>query len=358
MKAIALVAAGAVALGLVLPGVASAAAPADPALQALRAGDAYASPRALGAAAPDAQGRLVDTAARLQREGKAVKLAVVAGPSGAASMRAYARRLRRLLDFPGTLTITAPGRPVVAIGPRAPAAITKDLRSGQVGRIADPVERVVRAAELAVQAPRERGSGSSTRGLTALLALAVIGGAWAAAWGFRREMRRAGAALAAERARIRVELDVLRVRVRDLASRPDPPAAARAALDRAMSCYSTALVQVERSRRPEDVWRAIPDLESGLAALREAAHRLGEPVTEDDLYRGLCAVDPGHGTATTTVVPRDGQEPLPACDHCAEEAAAGRPPMRRMVPVEGRNVPFDEAPPAREIIQSGVHTPT
>ena len=341
----------ALALTLVMAASAwAASAPADPAQRALLDRDAYASPTALGAAAPEAERRLAETASRLTAEGKDVKLAVVTGPAGAASMRAYARRLRRQLGFEGTLAITAPGRPVVAIGPRAPAEITRDLRAGQVGRIADPTERVIRAAEAAVQVTRDDGSGSSTKGLTALLALAVIGGAWAAAWGLRREMRSASSALAAERGRVRVELDALRARVRQLAARPDPPAAARDALDRAMGAYSTALVQVERSRRPEEVWRAVPDLEDGLAALQDAAERLGTPITRDALYSGLCAVDPGHGPATTRVVPRGGSEPIPACARCVDEEAAGRPPARRVVPVGGRDVPFDEAPPARDIV--------
>lgn len=352
MRGSARAAMGAIALGLTLAVPAWAGAPsADPAQRALVARDAFVSVRALGAAAPEAEKRLAETAARLAGEGKAVKLAIVAGPAGAPSMRAYARRLRRQLAFGGTLAITAPGRAVVAIGPRPPAAITADLRAARVGRIADPVERVIQAAEHAVQAPRHDGSGSSTRGLTALLALAVIGGAWAAAWGLRRETRRAAAALAAERARVRVELDALRAQLRILAGRSDESPAARTAIDQAMSAYSTALVQLERSRRPDDVWRALPDLEAGLASLREAAGALGTPIADDALFDGLCAIDPGHGPATTRVVPRDGEGALPACDRCADNAAAGRPPMRRMVPLDGRDVPFDEAPRARDMRQ-------
>jgi hypothetical protein len=337
------------ALALLFAVPAWAGAPADPAQRALATADAYAAPRALGAAAPDAERKLSEAAARIRKEGGPVKLAVVAGPSGAPSMRAYARRLRRALEFQGTLVITAPGRPVVALGPRAPADITTDLRAAKVGQIADPVDRVIRAAEAAVQAPTDDGSGSSSKGLTALLALAVIGGAWAAAWGLRRETRRASFALAAARGRVRVELDALRAHLRRLAGRPDLPPAARAAIDRGMGAYSTALVQLERSRRPEEVLRAIPDLEDGLLALREASDAVGTPMADDELYGGLCAIDPGHGTATTTVVPRASVDAVPACDACKKEAEAGRPPPRRVVPADGRDVPFDEAPRAREL---------
>lgn len=340
----------ALALVLLLAPAAWAGAPReDPALRALSSRGAYASPSALGPGAPEAERRLQEEADRLAKEGKIVKLAVVSGPVGAPSMRAYARRLRRQLSFAGTLAVTAPDRAVVAIGPRAPADITRDLRAGEVGRIDDPVDRVIRAAELAVEVAPDDGSGSSTKGLTALLALAVIGGAWAAAWGLRRESRRASYALSAVRGRVRVELDALRARLRELAARPNPPAAARTAIDRGMGAYSAALLQLERSRRPDDVLQAIPDLEDGLAALKDAATALGTPLGDGDLYAGLCAIDPGHGPATTTAVPRDATAPVPACQACADEAEAGRPPRRRMVPAGGKDVPFDEAPRAREL---------
>jgi len=336
----------AVLAALVLLVAAPAAVGADPAQVALRARDAYASPIALGEDSAAAEERLAQTARALRAKGHSVKLAIVAGPVGSPSLRVYAQRLRHALRTPGTVVVTAPGRPVVAVGPRPPADITLDLRRARVGSIADPVERVIRAAERAVGAPpAEGGDDSGTRGLTAILALAVAGGAWAAAWGLRRETRRAAAELAAERARVRLELDVLRARARELASRPEPPPAARAALDRALTCYSDALVQLERSRRPEDVRRALPQLGRGIAAVAEAAQALGEPFDPADPYRGLCAVDPGHGAATGSVLAAGESEPVPACARCVEEAAAGRPPTRRVVPVEGHDVPCVDAPP-------------
>ena len=322
----------------------------DPALQALRSRDAYVSPQTLGPATAAGEARLAEAAESLAGSGHPVKLAIVAGPSGAPSMLTYARRLKRTLAYQGTIVVTAPSRPVVAVGPRAPAAITRDLRAGRVGQIADPIQRVVEAAGRAVGAPIDDGAGSGTLGVTVLLALAVIGGAWAAAWGLRREARRASAALAGERARVRVELDALRARARTLASRPDPSPAARGALDRAVAAYSEALVQIERARRPEEVRRAVPPLDRGLAALAEAARALGEPLEDGGLYEGLCAIDPGHGAATSMAVSADGDDALPACEQCAHDAAAGRPPSRRVVPIGGRHVPFDEAPPAREIL--------
>lgn len=338
------------ALVLTAAGAAVAGSP-DPTFTALGLRDAYASPAALGSGAPEAERRLAEAVERLSREGKSAKIAVVTGPVGAPSMRAYARKLRRQLDYAGTVVVAAPDRPVVAVGPRAPADITNDLRAGEVGKIADPVDRAIRAAELAVQVAPDDGSGSSSKGLTALLALAVIGGAWAAAWGLRRETRRAASAVAASRGRVRVELDALRAHLREMAARPNPPAAARAAIDRAMGSYSTALVQLERSRRPEEVLRAVPDLEDGLEAMHQAADALGTPIPEDALYSGLCAIDPGHGPATTEAVPRGGAAALPACSACAHEAEAGRPPQRRVVAAHGRDVPFDEAPRACELTE-------
>jgi hypothetical protein len=129
---------------------APAALGADPALGALRAGDAYASPRVLGESALEARAQLAETAARLRAERRPVKLAVVAGPVGSPSMRAYARRLSAELGGTETLVVTAPGRAVVAVGPRPPAQITRALRAERVGRIANPVERVIAAALVGV----------------------------------------------------------------------------------------------------------------------------------------------------------------------------------------------------------------
>ena len=59
--------------------------------------------------------------------------------------------------------MTAPGRPVIAVGPRPPADITLRLRAGAVGAVADPVDRVIRAAELAVPPPPDDAASGHAR---------------------------------------------------------------------------------------------------------------------------------------------------------------------------------------------------
>jgi hypothetical protein len=70
---------------------------------------------------------------------------------------------------------------------------------------------------------------------------------------------------------------------------------------------------------------------------------MGEPFAADRPFDGLCAADPGHGAASREgpVAGREGDAPV--CAGCREAADAGRPPARRMLPRDGRPVPFDEA---------------
>ena len=104
---------------LSLAAAAPPAGAADPAADALSARDAYASPRALGPLAPAAEAQLQEAADRLAERGQPVKLAIVAGPAGAPSMRVYARRLAdEVAGEEETLVVTAPGRAVIAVGPR------------------------------------------------------------------------------------------------------------------------------------------------------------------------------------------------------------------------------------------------
>jgi len=99
-------------------GVVAPARAADPAESALAGADVDVSARVLGDAAPAAARELTEVAAELAAARRPVKLAIVAGPVGAPSMRAYARRLARAIGWAGTLVVTAPGRPVAAVGPR------------------------------------------------------------------------------------------------------------------------------------------------------------------------------------------------------------------------------------------------
>ncbi len=330
----------ALALAAALLGPVAAARGDDPALRALRTADAYASRAVLGHGAVAARSRLAREARRLADRGQQVKLAVVAGPAGARTMLVYARNLRDALEYDGTVVVSAPDRPVVAAGPRTPAEITLALRRSGANRDPDPVDRVIRAAAAAAPpAP----AGSWWRGVLGFALLAGLGALWAAAWGVRRERRRQRTAIADARALARLRLDALRARALDLQARAGRPDAARRALDEVTAAADVVLAELESAGSAQDLDRAVASLERAERRLREAAALAGEHLDPQAPFEGLCAVDPGHGAAGDEARLGPGERPVPVCEACAAAARAGAPPLRRVVPVHGRPVPFDEA---------------
>jgi hypothetical protein len=343
----------AAALVLVMALAAAAAPPAraaDPAEPALAAGDAYVSPRVLGEAGPAAVRELREAAAELAADGRPVKLAIVAGPVGSPSMPAYARRLAGALAYEGTLVVTAPGRPVAAAGPRPPDETARLLRAARADDLVNPVERLVAAARrVAPQAV----PGSGTREVLILLGLAGLGGAWAIAWGLRREGRHRHEQMLEARAAMRVRLDALRSRATALALRPDLPAGARAHVEAALGAYAEAIPALQQARRSEDVAALEDRVRAGLEAVAEAGSAVGEPQPPDAPFAGLCAVDPAHGPATGEGAVADGAGPLPLCEACREASERGDPPRRRLVPRGGRAVPFSEVEAPAPAIRPG-----
>jgi hypothetical protein len=334
------------ALAGLLVACAALAAPAlaaDPALEALRERDAYVPTAAIGESAAVAQAQLRDAAAELAADGRPVKLAIVPGPAGAPSMLAYARRLARELDDDVTLVITAPGGPVVATGPLAPATITRRFRAARVGRIAHPVDRVLAAAALA--APPAPDEGNGVREVLTLIGLAVLGGAWASAWGFRRQSRHARERLVERRAAMGVCLDALRARATAFARRSELPGPARARTQAALAAYADAIAALREARRAEDVDALLPRLRTGLGEIAAAAEAVGERLPADDPFAGLCGVDPAHGPATELAATADRPDAIPVCASCRAAADDGRPAARRLVPAGGRPVPFSEIDP-------------
>ena len=321
------------------------AAPAvavDPALAPLQNADAYVSPRTLGPAAADAQARLAAVAAEFSAGRQPVKFAIVAGPVGAPSILVYTRRLRARLDYLGTLVVTAPGRPVAAVGPRPPAAITRRLRALSIGTIANPTDRLIVAARAAVPPP-QREEGDGLRTLVAFIGLAVIGGGWAVAWGLRREHRQRRRAVSEAKAVMQVCLDALRARAMALARREGLPPDARSRVEAALGSYAQASAMMRSAFTVEDVDRVLLDLRAGLAAVAVAGEAVGEPQPADEPFAGLCGIDPVHGVAEASAPSADHPSPIPVCLDCKRAADAGRPPARRLVPSAGRPVPFSEA---------------
>jgi hypothetical protein len=331
---------GALAVAVVALSLAEAAHAADPAIRELSSGDVYASPLALGPETARARARLDREARRLADRGDGVKLAVVAGPAGARTMRAYVRTLRATLAYDGTLVVSAPDRPVVAVGPLPPAEITAALRREQVNQLVDPVERVLAAAPLAAPPPP---AGSSLRGVIGLAVLALIGGAWAAAWGIRRERRHARVALIDARALARLRLDAVSGHALDLGGRPDLPPEARAVLADARTGAGEVRALVNTARSAEHVASAEGALRRVEDLVRKAAALGGDPLDPEDPFAGLCAVDPVHGAGTERGPVAEAQGLRALCPACAAAGDAGEPRARRVVPVRGRPVPFDEA---------------
>jgi hypothetical protein len=299
------------------------------------------SPRVLGDAAPAAAGELRAAAADMAAARRPVKLAIVAGPVGAPSMRAYALRLARDLGYDGTLVVTAPGRPVAAVGPRPPDEVARRLLAARVDDIANPVERLVTAATRAAPAAAA-DEGGGVREVLILLGLAGLGGAWAIAWGLRREGRRRHEEMLEARAAMRVRLDALRSRSAAIARRPDLPPAARARVEEALGAYADAIAALQEARRVDEVTALEDRVRAGLVAVSQAGSAVGEPQPVDAPFAGLCGVDPAHGPATGEGAVADAAGPVPLCARCREAAEGGEPPRRRLVPLGGRAVPFTE----------------
>ena len=311
---------------------------ADPALSALHDRDAYVSPRVLGTDAPAQERRLIAAAAKLNDARRPVKLAVVAGPIGAPSLQVYVRSLRNRLHYSGTLIVTTRGRSVAASGTRTTADMTRALRAARVGRIADPVNRLARAASVAAP-PAEDLEKAGRRSVLVLVVLALLGGGWAAALGAGRHGRHLRRQMTETRARTRICTDALRAHAMALARRPGLPDDARQHVQRALGVYSDAISSIPEMRSTHEVAAFTPRLRAALDDISAATAAVtGEPV-QTDPFAGLCGIDPAHGAA---VVPAHG-DTRALCEACRDALARGEALAPRMLYQGGRAVPFDTA---------------
>ncbi len=331
-------------LAAVVAALALMAAPAallaDPAVEALEQGSAYVSPIVAGADAPAAQARLQEVADDLQRGGRPVRIAVVPGPVGSSSMRAYASALRRELGFGGLVVAVAPNRGIGLAGPRSQGAMTRDLREARVGAITDPVRRADAAARAAAGPLLAPPASDAARALLALLGIALIGGVWAAAFGIRRNRRVRRGVLVDMTARARVRLDAIGARLDALAVLPGHHARADDRLDAATRVARRAQAELDRVTAPEHLPGVEEQVDEAFGLLRDAEREAGvEPY--EDIFGGLCRCDPAHGPATTEAPMQPDGTPRPSCRACREAADAGQPRMRRMLPSPGGPVPYD-----------------
>lgn len=332
--------AGTALVSLVVP---AHARPADDAAvhAALTKGDVYVSSAELGSQAPDVQERLQAQVDALARRGYPVKLAIVAPLQGDDPF-VYARRLRAELTYPGTLLVTTRTGPVGAAGDREETSLRGAFQAERVDEVASPTQRLVVASDVALPAPPREGK--AWRELLLLIGLTLLGGAWAIAWGLRREQRRARIQASEARSMLKVTLDALAAHADALDARPDLPAEVREAVADARRDHSEGLRAVGNAAVGADLDAGTAALHRGLVHLARAADAAGAPFAPDQPFDGLCAADPAHGPATGVGPLADHEARAPVCRACRDRADAGTPPTRRQVPVAGRPVPFDEAP--------------
>lgn len=331
----------ALSLAFALPDVASADDdPVSPAAAQLRARGVHVSERALGEAAPAAAAALVRARAELAVERRTVALAIVPGPVGSPNLLVYARRLYREAELEGPLIVVAPGRPLAVTGTDAPAQAAATLARADVNGIANPVERLVAAAWLiSVPAPEPDG----TRELIILLVLAVLGGAWAVAWGAHRTDRVERARVAEERTHLRLGLDALRARAAAILADPDAAPAVHRAAERALALCSDTLGGVHEARTVADARALVPRIRGGFEMLASALPPDAPPLSPDDPFAGLCAVDPAHGPAADPATVAGLGDGCAVCPACAERARRGEALEPRMVPAGREVLPYPAA---------------
>ena len=311
----------------------------DQVIAALTAGDVYASRGQMGDFAGDIEKRLVVRTDELEQRGFPVKLALVPPITGE-DVFAYAARIRTRIGFEGTLVVTTPTGPVGAAGPRSVDSIRGAFLASKVDDVASPTQRLITAVELAIPPPPTGRSG--IRELLVLIGLTLLGGAWAISWGLRREQRRTRATATETRARLRVCLDALAARIGILDDGTELPPRAAELLAGALADHDEALAAVA-GNAPDDHDRALLRVRRGLERVQDAGEILDRPMPMENPFLGLCAVDPAHGPAFAVARLDDRPLQVPVCTACRARIDAGDPPKRRLIPVAGRPVPFDEA---------------
>jgi hypothetical protein len=345
-------------LAAVPAGEARAGTQVDAAVEALRSAPIYNAPKAeLGLSSAD-QSRVARAIA--QDEPGPLYIAVLPDSARAETGGDTTELVREL----GT-GLRRPGTYVVLAGRQLRAASTL-LASGEAGRLAGEAvdahrgegsaavltDLVHRVAQARNESSGEDGGGSgsgsggsSTLGILGLLA--VGGGAYAFARSRRR--RREIAAQVAQLRRVsRDDLVSLGDEVRAVDLDVEMPGAAPAARDdlgRALACYEQAEQRLAAARTVEDFGPVTSACEEGrywMAAVR--AQLAGKASPE---RRAPCFFDPRHGPSTRDVEwsPDAGAaRPVPACEADAQRIDAGRDPHAREIVLNGRPMPYWNAP--------------
>lgn len=177
------------------------------------------------------------------------------------------------------------------------------------------------------------------REVAALIGLGGLGGTWAVAWANRRAQLPERTAMLDARTQVQVRLDALRARTAALARRDLPPEA-RLLIDDVIEQEVLVDAILSRAATVTDVTDLEAEIDDAFMSIDEAATLVGASMPADAPFAGLCAVDPGHGLATSPVANRD--DIVLVCDVCADDAAERVLPARRQVTIRGRPVDFDD----------------
>jgi hypothetical protein len=347
-----------VVLAAVPAGGARAGTQVDAAVEVLRSAPIYNAPQAeLGLSTVD-QNRVERAIA--QDEPGPVYIAVLPDSARAETggdTNELVREIGTTLRRPGTYVVLA-GRQLRAAstllasgeaGRLAREAIDAQRREGSGAVLTDLVHRVAQARD-ANSGKDGGGSGSGSGGYGALgvLGLLVVGGGVFAFARSRRRRRELAAQVAQLRRVSRDDLVSLGDEVRAVdvdVEMPGASPAAREDLGRALACYEKAEQRLAAARTVEDFGPVTSACEEGrywMAAVR--AQLAGKAPPE---RRPPCFFDPRHGPSTRDVEwsPDGGAaRPVPACEADAQRIEAGGDPHAREIVLNGRSMPYWNAP--------------
>jgi hypothetical protein len=341
------------ALAALPAGVARAGAQVDAAVHALESGPVFSAPNAQ-LALSDVDRARVERAISRDQSGP-IYIAVLPD-----SARAETGGDTNEIVLEIGTQLRRPGTYVVIAGHQLRAASTL-LARAQAGRLAaDALEAhrdegtaavlgdFVHRVALARTGGDAGGSGPGRLGALWLFgALAAAGGAFAFARSRRR--RRALDAQMQELRRVaRDDLVSLGDEVRAVDLDVEMPGVAPAAdedLGKALACYEEAERRFTAARTPQDFGPVTSACEEGrywMAAVR--ARLAGHAPPE---RRAPCFFDPRHGPSTRDVEwsPDGGApRPVPACEADAQRVEAGHDPQAREIVLNGRSMPYWNAP--------------
>jgi hypothetical protein len=321
--------------------------------------------------------RLEESSRALTAAGTPVKYVVLA--SRPADPQGYASGLGQRLGYRGDVLVLSPNN--LAIGSRLPSSTVQEAFESQRATLRqDPVAGTIAVAQglsqarLSGVAPVDGGSSGSPGAASdggggggggfvffSFLPLLFFGGIIFFVLRMVRGRRRSAAPAPAlpepDPASLDPLVDGLAAQIADLDDDMQmagaSATAARPHHDEAVLSYGEAreLLGVAKPSHAQ-IDAAGAALERGLRAARRTRAVLeGRPIAEADqepLLEGLCAFDPKHGKATTTVTittPSGDAAELPACDRCAAQMARGEEPQFREVDEGGRRVPYWQAGP-------------